>query len=985
MVKRKVLGVALVLVILVSSIYFLMPNKIRIDIQDSRTKYSVMENGSFVLAATEYVSLYDGSTQMRASSRDVIYWNDSEYAYASRTSKWKDNITTIQTYTFKINNNDVENFPLKNKLQCINCQGKIVHYEIRDILYEGNTTQIGSPFAFGHNMVIEWQDGAYYSKVFQQKVASDKIIIKYRPLSNYVTYSVRLTDPEPKKENVTIDFKTAIDVGYQVNKDTQGVTLDINHISANKKCLNITLDSDLVLNSQDFEIYIAESSFNASKVSAEDLEKRTELTYDENVTIQNCTLVNKGKYGNGSDEITNECDPYNIKVQRTRVVWSKVGKVSSLVTENLKTVFPTISKSSGKSENYRYCFNVPLEKKGPVINSAGTVYVKLGDNLLVDKQGSTIWNSSWLNWRDINITNVDSTNLVRGFTINLTANTKKMRADGELNDSCADLRIVCSGIEVDRVFVNETVDQPADFPQGCMHENSTIHFMWNYSNITSGGQNGTTCYMAYNYDGNPTAAPNNGSNVYIHYIKEGIVNGGAKDEVNIALNPLAAYIPKYILKYHLTSSLAGNPLFYLCHTNSSACTGTYWRYEDRSGAGTFHRFKKYVGAVNIRSSGGGTTSNGRREAVFGKNNTATGESYNISNTNTNYTLSIDGVEFSGFTTRVFDFYNLDSLATIKIDAQADSNISHLILARWLDEQPIVTLGSVQPVIPFISIKQSLEATYWDSDELDYSLNVSVYNFDSSAQTINITVDNNFNTSTSISLGSIPAHSIASMIFTNLTALRRTVDTTFNITAATATDGTNTWTSNKIGMFIPGQVGVAGGGGDPLCVQYLQVDSFTGLLINYNLTVQCVNPKTDVNFTTVTITPSVGFGGATTISINANTTNQTSFYNTSSRGISDGVLFAISGADITENITLTTNPINHFVPIDPPYAFTKDGIVDCDQNMFVNKDINLSIPVTFRGTGEFLISAILRVAGYNQPADKSCQIVINGSGSLEVTK
>jgi hypothetical protein len=175
---------------------------------------------------------------------------------------------------------------------------------------------------------------------------------------------------------------------------------------------------------------------------------------------------------------------------------------------------------------------------------------------------------------------------------------------------------------------------------------------------------------------------------------------------------------------------------------------------------------------------------------------------------------------------------------------------------------------------------------------------------------------------------------------------------------------------------------AGGGGDPLCVQYLQVDSFTGLEIEYNLTVQCVNSKADANYSTVTITPYTDFGGAETIEVLANSTNQVSFYNTSSRGTSDGGAYTIDGAVVTENITLTTNAIKHFIPIDPPYAFTKDGIIDCDQGMYVNKDITLATPITFRGAGEFLISAVLRVTGLNKP-DTDCVIAIDGSGRLEV--
>ena len=195
MVEKKYYGVFLMLVILSTSLYFVFDDKAKILIENTRTQYFVDNRGSWDLAATEYVNLYDGTKKMRAKSRDVIYWNTAKYVYAQRTSTWKDNITTIQTYTFSIDSKDITQFPIDNEFNCINCEGKIVHYEIRDILYMGVTKTITSLFKFGNHMSIEWRPGYYYAKVFQQKVASDKIIIKYRPTTSNETYYVRLFDP----------------------------------------------------------------------------------------------------------------------------------------------------------------------------------------------------------------------------------------------------------------------------------------------------------------------------------------------------------------------------------------------------------------------------------------------------------------------------------------------------------------------------------------------------------------------------------------------------------------------------------------------------------------------------------------------------------------------------------------------------------------------------------------------------------------------
>ena len=45
-------------------------------------------------------------------------------------------------------------------------------------------------------MKVTFQDGSYRSKVYQQKYAADKIIIRYRINSDYECFDVRLFDPE---------------------------------------------------------------------------------------------------------------------------------------------------------------------------------------------------------------------------------------------------------------------------------------------------------------------------------------------------------------------------------------------------------------------------------------------------------------------------------------------------------------------------------------------------------------------------------------------------------------------------------------------------------------------------------------------------------------------------------------------------------------------------------------------------------------------
>ena len=166
------------------------------------------EDGKLVRAATEYVNLFDGNKKMRAKDRS-LEWSESEgIITAIRIANYKDSISTKETYVFDSRISNVELVPLLHETLCINCVGKILQFEVRNILYGGETKDIVSPFSFGHNMKLTWQDGAYRQKVYQQKI-TDKIIIRYRPTENYQIFKTRLFDPPNSSYagiNVTIIF-----------------------------------------------------------------------------------------------------------------------------------------------------------------------------------------------------------------------------------------------------------------------------------------------------------------------------------------------------------------------------------------------------------------------------------------------------------------------------------------------------------------------------------------------------------------------------------------------------------------------------------------------------------------------------------------------------------------------------------------------------------------------------------------------------------
>lgn len=203
------------LVILTASIYVLIPDKVKIVVENTNTKFYVYED-EWVLGATEYMYLYDGTTKMRAKSRNVTSKTIGDFTIIMREAFYKDDISTVQVYTFDSTIEDIELIPISHEASCFNCQGKIVNFEYRDITYDGITQFVESPQEYGHQMKIEWQEGSYYSKVFQQIVA-DKLIVKYRPQLEIETYLIRMFDPE-LSDSILIGDKIVKELCDIVNK-----------------------------------------------------------------------------------------------------------------------------------------------------------------------------------------------------------------------------------------------------------------------------------------------------------------------------------------------------------------------------------------------------------------------------------------------------------------------------------------------------------------------------------------------------------------------------------------------------------------------------------------------------------------------------------------------------------------------------------------------------------------------------------------------
>jgi len=206
--KEKYIIGFLILVILTSSIYILLPDSVRIDVQKTKTIFRVYENESWVVSGIEYTNLYDGTKKMRAKNREIEYniLQDNKTEII-RTAYFKENITAIDTYLFDGGTKDIELFPIKHTIEIINGEDKILAYEVHKLLYNGETIKdLKSPQEFGHKMKVEWDDGNYYSKIYKYKDKEEgKLIIRYMIDSNNYIKNVRLFDPQQNNFSVSQD------------------------------------------------------------------------------------------------------------------------------------------------------------------------------------------------------------------------------------------------------------------------------------------------------------------------------------------------------------------------------------------------------------------------------------------------------------------------------------------------------------------------------------------------------------------------------------------------------------------------------------------------------------------------------------------------------------------------------------------------------------------------------------------------------------
>jgi len=223
----------LILVVLTSSIYIMLPDNVRIDIQSTKSIFSVYEDDGWIVSGIEWVNLFDGTKKMRAKHREVFNYTDGDYIVIKRNILYKDDITVNETYKFITTSTDIKLFPVEHEIIVKNGQNKILQYDVTKLLYTDETVKgITSPQSFGHKMKVEWDNGNYYSKIYKYKWRDEgKLTVKYRIENETAVYNVRLFDPPTEIDSCQI--LNNANTEYVLNQS----------ITSTGLCLNITAEN----------------------------------------------------------------------------------------------------------------------------------------------------------------------------------------------------------------------------------------------------------------------------------------------------------------------------------------------------------------------------------------------------------------------------------------------------------------------------------------------------------------------------------------------------------------------------------------------------------------------------------------------------------------------------------------------------------------------------------------------------------------------
>jgi hypothetical protein len=192
--KKQIFGV-LILVILSASIYIMLPEKVKIHVDNDKTSIYVWENAKWQLGGVEKNYLYNG-TRMVTRISDSIFVNQSSsgnLVNITRYAKYRNGAEVWDIYSFDGAIDDVEQIPISHNIVIKGAKGLFYRYVASSLTgYPGKLKLNGTEYNFGHNIKIQWQSGYNWAWL---DYPSKGLNVQYKVNSNLETFQIRMFDP----------------------------------------------------------------------------------------------------------------------------------------------------------------------------------------------------------------------------------------------------------------------------------------------------------------------------------------------------------------------------------------------------------------------------------------------------------------------------------------------------------------------------------------------------------------------------------------------------------------------------------------------------------------------------------------------------------------------------------------------------------------------------------------------------------------------
>jgi hypothetical protein len=226
---------------------------LNIKVEQTKTTFSSLINGSWQIAGIETNTVYNGTKSLtrNTSIKSVSYSinNATLYTEVSRYNLYAGGAKITDIYSFYGNTTDPEMFPVAHRIIIENASGLIYQYQVTNLEYYGKTfLNASSPQSFGKNMKVEWKETPYYSRVYKGTTSTNsKLTLKYKITSDYKEYNIRLFDPV--LANLTINLlNTSTYMGGTYNFDQVNIA-GVLYVNSSQGYLNINANNITVTGS----------------------------------------------------------------------------------------------------------------------------------------------------------------------------------------------------------------------------------------------------------------------------------------------------------------------------------------------------------------------------------------------------------------------------------------------------------------------------------------------------------------------------------------------------------------------------------------------------------------------------------------------------------------------------------------------------------------------------------------------------------------